>query len=50
MVDSPVRLTNARRRGDTPPPVLGEHTEAILTSDLGLTGGDVRRLREQGIV
>jgi formyl-CoA transferase len=48
MVDSPIRLSNARRHA--PPPVLGEHTEAILTNDLGLSGDEVRSLREQRVV
>jgi formyl-CoA transferase/CoA:oxalate CoA-transferase len=50
MVDSPIRLSSARRRVHTPPPRLGEHTEAILTHDLGLSGDEVRSLREQRVV
>ena len=50
MVDSPIRLSHARRRAHTPPPGLGEHTEAILTHDLGLSGDQVRSLREQRVV
>jgi len=34
---------------DLPPPAVGEHTDAILT-DLGLSGDEVRRLREAGVV
>jgi alpha-methylacyl-CoA racemase len=32
-----------------PPPVAGEHTDAVLV-DLGLSDDEVRRLREDGIV
>jgi alpha-methylacyl-CoA racemase len=32
-----------------PPPAVGEHTDAIL-ADLGLSGDQVRRLREAGVV
>src|SRR4030095_2782428 len=40
------------RAGDirTPPPRLGEHTEAVLTRDLGLTPAQVVTLRTEGVV
>jgi alpha-methylacyl-CoA racemase len=34
---------------DLPPPAVGEHTDAVL-ADLGLSGDEVRRLREAGVV
>jgi len=39
---TPTRLT-------LPPPVVGEHTDAVL-ADLGLSDDEVRRLREAGVV
>ena len=32
------------------PPVLGQHTEEVLSERLGLGSGEVAALREQGIV
>jgi crotonobetainyl-CoA:carnitine CoA-transferase CaiB-like acyl-CoA transferase len=32
------------------PPVLGQHTDAVLTNDLQLPLEDVQRLRAKGIV
>lgn len=36
-------------RIDTPPPVLGEHTDAVL-AELGYGGSDIARLRAAGVV
>ena len=48
--------TNPILLSDTPvasycaPPMLGEHTEAVLTTVLGLSGEEVARLRDAGVV
>jgi formyl-CoA transferase len=34
----------------TPPPALGQHTDAILKSDLGLPEEDIARLRRDGAI
>jgi formyl-CoA transferase len=31
-------------------PLLGEHTEAVLCEELGLSGGEVAALREAGVI
>ena len=31
-------------------PLLGEHTDEILSNDLGLSDGEIGRLRESGVV
>jgi crotonobetainyl-CoA:carnitine CoA-transferase CaiB-like acyl-CoA transferase len=49
-VGSPIRLSAASRRDHAAPPRLGEHTDAILSHDLGLDGNEVRGLREQRVV
>jgi len=41
LADSPVAVSR--------PPLLGEHTEALLGSLCGLSAGDVRALREDGV-
>lgn len=49
-VRNPIRYSRTAIEHGTAPPMLGEHTEAILSERLGLGAGDVRRLREHGIV
>lgn len=46
----PVKYSAARPCIRRPPPLLGEHTEEILGDFLGLSGGEIRRLRDQQIV
>ena len=43
------RFSATPARLDLPPPAVGEHTDAVLT-ELGLSGDEVRRLREDGVV
>ena len=49
MVDSPIRRPGTRVE-HAPPPTLGEHTDAILTTELGLEVHDVRQLRERRVI
>jgi formyl-CoA transferase len=42
MSESPVAVSR--------PPLLGEHTELLLTALCGLSAADARRLREEGVV
>jgi crotonobetainyl-CoA:carnitine CoA-transferase CaiB-like acyl-CoA transferase len=50
LVGSPVRLSREERRGDRPSPALGEHTDAILTGELGMRAEEVRELRTRGVI
>ncbi|MCU0945270.1 MAG: hypothetical protein MUF65_07865 [Rubritepida sp.] len=34
----------------SPPPVLGQHTEAVLSDLLGLSAGEITALREGGVL
>jgi alpha-methylacyl-CoA racemase len=43
------RFSVTPARIELPPPAVGEHTDAVL-ADLGLSGDEVRRLREAGVV
>jgi crotonobetainyl-CoA:carnitine CoA-transferase CaiB-like acyl-CoA transferase len=45
----PVRLSEAPARVETPPPRLGEHTNAILR-EMGFGTAEIRRLAARGIV
>jgi crotonobetainyl-CoA:carnitine CoA-transferase CaiB-like acyl-CoA transferase len=46
---NPVKLTATPPELRTPPPQLGQHTDAVLAG-LGYSPGDVARLRERGVV
>ena len=50
LVGNPIKLSEHPPRVDVPPPVLGEHTESILTRELQLTPDDVRDLRAQEVI
>ncbi|MCO4862133.1 CoA transferase [Cupriavidus sp. WGlv3] len=49
-VKSPLRLSATPVQYDAPPPRLGQHTEQVLETVLGLSGERIARLREQGVV
>jgi crotonobetainyl-CoA:carnitine CoA-transferase CaiB-like acyl-CoA transferase len=46
----PVKLSDTPGGIDTPPPRLGEHTDAVLSRDLGLDAGAIAALRAQGAI
>ena len=46
----PVRLHATPGAAAIPPPVIGQHTEAVLRNLVGLTRPAVERLRAQGAV
>jgi crotonobetainyl-CoA:carnitine CoA-transferase CaiB-like acyl-CoA transferase len=50
LLGTPLRLSDTPGAIRTPPPVLGQHTEAVLTKDLGLTSEEVAALRTKGVV
>lgn len=50
VLGTPVKLSGTPGAVRYPPPALGEHTEAVLTRDLGLAAADVSALRAAGIV
>ena len=49
-VASPIRLSESPVEYRHAPPLLGEHTEQVLTEILQLNAGDVAVLREHGVV
>lgn len=49
-VASPLRLSATPVEYRRPPPLLGEHTEQVLGDVLGLSVGEVARLRRAGVV
>ena len=44
----PIRLHATPGEAATPPPLLGQHTDSVLRSVLGLGKADVGRLRKAG--
>jgi formyl-CoA transferase/CoA:oxalate CoA-transferase len=49
-VGPPVRLSDTPGRVRTPAPLLGEHTDEVLSGRLGLTPAELTRLRESGVI
>jgi len=49
MIGSPLRLSDSPF-ATSPAPLLGEHTEAVLTSLAGYTADEVRQLRQKGVI
>jgi formyl-CoA transferase len=50
LVGSPVKLESARPAVRRPPPLLGEHTDEVLRETLGMTVGEIRTMREAGVL
>jgi crotonobetainyl-CoA:carnitine CoA-transferase CaiB-like acyl-CoA transferase len=46
----PIKLSDTPGRVRTAPPMLGQHTEAVLTRDLGIAADDIAALRQKGVV
>jgi crotonobetainyl-CoA:carnitine CoA-transferase CaiB-like acyl-CoA transferase len=46
----PVKLSDTPGAVRTPPPVLGQHTEAVLSRDLGLRSEDIGALRRDNVI
>ncbi|MRD49042.1 CoA transferase [Caenimonas koreensis DSM 17982] len=50
LVASPIKMSATPVRCERPPPLLGQHTIEVLEGVLGLGGGDVERLRNDGVI
>jgi crotonobetainyl-CoA:carnitine CoA-transferase CaiB-like acyl-CoA transferase len=50
VIANPVKLSATPPDYRTPPPLLGEHTEEVLSGLLGLEEAELARLREKGVV
>jgi crotonobetainyl-CoA:carnitine CoA-transferase CaiB-like acyl-CoA transferase len=46
----PVKLSDTPGAVSTAPPALGQHTDAVLGQTLGLSGDEIRTLREQRVI
>jgi len=50
VLGSPLKMSAGTPTIRTAPPTLGQHTDTVLTADLGLSPQQIRDLRERGIV
>ncbi len=50
LAGTPLKLSRTPAAVRRPPPLLGQHTEELLASDLGLSAEEIANLRQQGIV
>jgi len=50
MTGFPYKLSETPAEVHAPPPLLGEHTEEVLTSLLGYSPEDVASLRERKVI
>jgi crotonobetainyl-CoA:carnitine CoA-transferase CaiB-like acyl-CoA transferase len=50
VLGTPLKLSETPPSVRMPPPLLGEHTDAILTRDLGYTRHEIAALRNKGII
>jgi crotonobetainyl-CoA:carnitine CoA-transferase CaiB-like acyl-CoA transferase len=49
-VRNPVRYSRSEIEYRDPPPLLGEHTDAVLASELGLSATELGELRAAGAI
>ena len=50
VLGTPLKLSSTPPSIRTPPPTLGQHTEAVLTEDLGVAADELAALRAKGVV
>jgi len=50
LVANPIKFSRTPLAYDTPPPLLGQHTDQILRELLGKSDADIAELRGSGIV
>ncbi|GAB1575708.1 CaiB/BaiF CoA transferase family protein [Bordetella petrii] len=50
VIGNPIHFSQTPVQVGVPPPMLGEHTAAVLASELGMDELDIGRLRAEGIV
>jgi len=48
--NSPLKFSNSKNKLDVPSPLLGEHTEEILSGFLGLTLDEINQLKEDRVI
>ena len=46
----PIKLSDTPGTLETPPPLLGEHSEEILSAELGFSKEEIEKLRQDGVI
>ena len=47
---NPVKMSKVAEGPETAPPMVGEHTDAVLGADLGLGESEIAALRDEGVI
>ena len=50
LVSSPIKMSATPVRAELPPPLLGQHTDEVLSEVLGLDGNAIAALRQQQVI
>ena len=50
MLGVPIKLSDTPGAVRTPPPTLGQHTDAVLAQELGLSADTIAALRTQKVI
>ncbi len=50
VLGTPLKLTSTAPSLRTPPPLLGQHTDSVLATDLGVAVDELAKLRAKGVV
>jgi len=50
VIANPVKLSATPPDYRSPPPVLGQHTDEVLTGVLGMSAAEIAALREKGVL
>ena len=50
LLGAPIKLSATPASVRTAPPMLGQHTDAVLRTDLGMSAGDLAALRASGVI
>ena len=50
VLGTPLKFSATAAGVRTPPPLLGQHTDAILANDVGLSEEEIARLRAKGAI
>lgn len=50
LVNTPVKYSYSEPSIRTPPPLLGQHTDEILKDIVGMGDGEIKSLKEEGVV
>ena len=50
VVGTPIKMSGSTKTPRQPPPTLGQHTESVLTKDLGISASEIEKLRTAGVV